>query len=90
MVLMHNEARKMDPDEVTLLYTEYTTKLGRSMGDRINKMARSTYTGLVKRLFPVGDRAALKNYLDNNPVLQYFLWVLSEETHHRIGLGVAQ
>ena len=71
----------MDPDEATALNTEYTTRMGRSMGDGISKMATSAYTGLVKRLFPVGDHAALINDLDNNSVLQHVLCVLSGEIH---------
>ena len=59
----------MDPDEVTALYTKYTTRVARSMGDGISKMAKPAYTGLVKRLFLVGDHSALKNDLNNNPVL---------------------
>ena len=88
-VFTHNELTKMDPNEVTALYTEYTTRVGRSMGDGINKMATSAYTGLVKRLFPMIDHSALKNDLNNNPVLQHALCVLSGEIFHRFGLGVA-
>ena len=88
-VLTHNKLKKMYPDKVTSLYTEYTTRMGRSMGDGISKMATLACTELLKRLFPVGDHAALKNDLDNNPVLHHTLCVLSGEIYHRFGLGVA-
>ena len=52
-------------------------------------MATSAFTGLVKKLFSVGDHAVLRNDLDNNPVLQHALCVLSGEIYHRFGLGVA-
>ena len=79
----------MDPDQVTSLYTEYTTRMGRGMGSGLSKMAASAYTGLVKRLFPVGDHKTLKNDLDNNLVLQHALCVLSGKIYHRFGLGIA-
>ena len=37
----------------------------------LNQIVTSAYTGLAKRLIPVGDHAALKNNFDNNPVLQH-------------------
>ena len=52
-------------------------------------MATSTYKGLVKKLFPVGDHAALKNDLDNNLVHHHAQCVLSGEIYHKFGLGVA-
>ena len=57
------------------------------MGSGLSQMATSAYTGIDKRLFPVGNHAALKNDLDNIPVLEHVLCLL--KIYHRFGLGVA-
>ena len=87
-VLTRNYLNKLDPDQVIFLYTKYTTRMGRRMNSR-SQMATSAYTGLVKRLLPVGDYTAPKSDLDNKPVLLDALCVLSGEIYHRFGLEIA-
>ena len=46
-------------DEINTLYADYTARMGQSMGKGISQLATKTYTGLVKKVFPVEDHNAL-------------------------------
>ena len=59
--------------------------MGRSMGEGISHLATKTYTetytGLVKKVFSIGDHNALQDELNNNPVLQLALSVITGEVY---------
>ena len=44
--ITHDQLSYMTPDEISILYAEYTALMGQSMGKGILQLA-STYTGLV-------------------------------------------
>ena len=87
-VSTNDEVNKMDPDQVTSLYKEYTTRMGRSMGSGLSQMTTSAYTGLVKRFFSVIDHAVVKNNLTItlSSILLYAPFF--GEIYHCFGLGV--
>ena len=87
--ITHDQLSHISVDEINTLYAEHTLRMERSMGEGISHLATKTYTGLVKKVFSVGDHYALQDELNNNPVLQLVLSVIAGEAYHKFGLGLA-